>query len=242
MNIKHVAMIATATVIVAGFAMISPLFIKAHEEPPRQTVMLCFSITEPDGVMNWSEQLANLLFDHGIGGSVFIVGKVAEDYPDAVWYFGDEVDVGSQTYNNVNLTGITDYLDKLEEVKQGKMAVDDTGALDSGIFRAPFGATDQDIYSLLTRSGIVADFSYENYYNVFCNGQFVKNDAITYTARDISPSTLTTIAYSAKPVILFFDNTRPVSEIAPFISALEGANAKFVNASELTGLKLTTRR
>jgi len=241
MKLKHVAVLSTAVVIIAGFAMISPLFIKANEEQPRQTMMLCISITRPEGVMDWSEDLANVLFDQGIGASLFVVGKVAEDYPDAVWFFNDKVDVGSQTYSNVNLTEIPDYLEKLEEVKEGKAVVDDVGALDSRLFRAPFGATDQDIYSLLSRSGILADFSYQNYYNVFRGGQFVKCDARTFMVGDISPPIFTAMAYSAAPVIIFLDDTQPVSEIDRLISTLKARNVKFVNASELTGLNLTTR-
>lgn len=221
--------------------MISPLFYHPAKPEPKQIVMLSFSISESSDVMDWCKNLAELLFHHGIGASVFMVGKVAEKYPDAISYFGDEVDIGSQTYSNINLTSISDYSVKLEEVKEGKKVVDNAGALYSRAFRAPFGATDQDIYSLLSRSGILADFSYENHYNVYQDGQFVKYDAITYMAQDCSPGIFSTLAYTTKPVIIFLNNSHSISEIELLISGLEEANVEFVNASKLTGLTLTVR-
>jgi len=241
LKLKHVGIATTALVIAAGLAMISPLFFRPDNIEPKQIVMLSFSVSESADVRDWCKNLADLLFDHGIGASVFMVGKVAEECPDAIWYFGDEVDIGSQTYSNLNLTNIPDYSVKLEEVKKGKMVVDNVGTLYSRIFRAPFGATDQDIYSLLSRSGIVADFSYENHYNVYQDGQFVKYDAITYMAQDCSPGFFSTLAYTTKPVIIFFDNSHSISDIDLLISSLEEANVEFVNASELTGLTLTIR-
>jgi peptidoglycan/xylan/chitin deacetylase (PgdA/CDA1 family) len=241
LKLKHVGIATTAMVIVAGCAMISPLFYHPDEPEPKQIVMLSFSVSESADVMGWCESLADLLFDYGIGASVFMVGKVAEEYPDALWYFGDEVDIGSQTYSNLDLTNIPDYSVKLEEVKEGKMVVDDVGTLSSKIFRAPFGATDRDIYSLLSRSGILADFSYENHYNVYQDGQFIKYDAVTYMAQDCSPGFFSTLAYTTKPVIIFFDNSHSISDVDRLISSLEEADVEFVNASELTGLKLRIR-
>jgi peptidoglycan/xylan/chitin deacetylase (PgdA/CDA1 family) len=241
-TLKHVAIFVTAVVIVAGFAMISPLFLRAREpQPPRQKVMLGVSISSTDNVMEWSQNMAQLLFDYNAGASLFMVGKVAQEYPDAVWCFNNAVDVGSRTYSNVDLTGISDYSVKLEEVKEGKSIVDDVGNLYSRIFRAPFGAVDQDIYSLLSRSGILVDFSYKDYYNVYRDGRFVKHDAKTYLAADISPDTFSTLAYSNIPIIIFFENTQAVSDIARLLSVLQQVNVEFVNASELTGLELTTR-
>ncbi|MFC1933422.1 hypothetical protein ACFLXU_07400 [Chloroflexota bacterium] len=109
------------------------------------------------------------------------------------------------------------------------------------IFRAPFGATDQNIYSLLSRSGILADFSYENQYNVYQDGQFVKYDAITYMARDYSPGFFSTLSQTSKPVIIVFDDSYSISDTEELISGLKKANVEFVNASELTGLTLTIR-
>ena len=65
---------------------------------------------------------------------VFFVGKVAEQNPEAVTCFGNRVDIGSQTYDYVNLTTINDYSLKLQEVEQGKFAVDTAGHLNSSVF------------------------------------------------------------------------------------------------------------
>jgi peptidoglycan/xylan/chitin deacetylase (PgdA/CDA1 family) len=241
MKLKHVAIIMTALVIVAGFAMISPLFLRIGNNESKQKVMLSFSVSESADVIDWCQNLSSLLDKYNMGASVFIVGKVAEQYPQVVSYFSDKVDIGSQTYSNLSLTGIPDYLLKLQEVKEGKMAVDLAGSLYSRIFRAPFGATDQNIYSLLSRSGILADFSYENQYNVYQDGQFVKYDAITYMARDYSPDFFLSLSKTTEPVIIVFDNSYPISDIEVLISMLQKADVEFVNASEFTGLTLTIR-
>lgn len=241
MRLKHVAIGTTVLVVAAGLAMISPLFFRPGNVEPRQKVMLSFSVSESPDVLQWCEELSSLLNTYNIGATVFVVGKVAEQHPQAVLCFGDKVDVGSQTYSNVDLTEIADYSVKLREVKEGKVAVDSAGELYTRVFRAPFGATDQDIYSLLSRSGIVADFSYENQYNIYQDGKFVKYNAITYMAQDCSPGFFSTLAYTTKPMIIFFDNSHSISDVEIVISRLEDANVEFVNASELTGLTLTIR-
>jgi hypothetical protein len=241
LKLKHVAITATALVIVAGLAMISPLFFRPDNIEPKQKVMLSFIISESADIVQWCEDLSSLLNTYSIGATVFVVGRVAQQHPEVVLCFGDTVDVGSQTYSNIDLTSITDYSIKLQEVNEGKMAVDNAGDLYTRVFRAPFGATDQDIYSLLSRSAIVADFSYQNQYNVYQDGQFVRYDAITYMAQDCSPGFLSTLASTTKPVIIFFDNSHSISDIDLLVSSLEEANLEFVNASELTGLTLTIR-
>lgn len=241
MKLKHVAVITTGLVIVAGFAMISPLFFRSHNIEPKQKVMLSFNVSESTDIVQWCEDLSSLLNTYNIGASMFIVGKVAQQHPQVVLCFGDKVDIGSQTYGNLDLTKITDYSVKLQEVKEGKMAVDNAGNLYTRVFRAPFGATDQDIYSLLSRSGILADFSYENQYNVYTNGQFIKYDAVVYITRDYSPDFFLSLPKTTEPVIIVFDDGYSISDIKVLISGLKKADVEFVNASELTGLALTTR-
>ena len=241
MKLKHAAMITTGVVIVAGFAMISPLFLRPGEAGVGKRVMLSFTVSESAGAVEWCRDLSLLLNRYNIGASVFIAGKVAEEYPEVVSCFGNRVDVGSQTYGNTDLTKIADYSLKLQEVKDGKTAVDDAGNLNTRIFRAPFGATDQDIYSLLSRSGILADFSYDSQYNVYRDGQFLKYDALVYAASEHPPDFFLSLPETSEPVIVVFDNGYPVSDIEAVISSLKKAGREFINASELTGLTLTTR-
>lgn len=241
MKLKHAAIIITALVSMTGLVIISPLFFRPYSIEPKQRVMLSFNISESSDVVPWCEDLSSLLNTYNIGASVFVVGKLAEQYPQVVSYFGDKVDIGSQTYSNLNLTDISDYSVKLQEVKGGKMAVDNAGNINSRIFRAPFGAADQDIYSLLSRSGILADFSYEEQFNVYRDGQFVKYDAVVYRARDYSTDFFLSLPRTTEPVIIVFDDGYSISDIDVLISGLKRADVEFVNASELTGLTLTTR-
>ena len=241
MKLKYVATIVTALVIVIGFAMISPLYLRPVEVQTKQTVMLTFSVLEPDGAVEWCKDLSSTLNTYNLPATVFIVGKIAEQYPQTVLSFGNNVDIGSETYNNTNLTTISDYTLKLEQVKEGKAAVDNAGHLDSKVFRAPYWATDLDIYSLLSRSGILADFSYKSQYNVYLNGQFIRFDAATYEGRDYAPGYFLTQNKTSLPLIIDFDNTYSISNIESYLSRLKTANFDFVNGSELVGMSLTTR-
>ena len=161
--------------------------------------------------------------------------------PQTVTCFNDNVDIGSKTLHNLNLTSITNYIEQLREVQDGKSAVDLAGNIDSKAFQAPNGATDEDIYSLLNRSNILADFSYQDHYNVLENGQFVKYDVSIFNAADYSPEFFLTIAQTSEPVIVQFDSTYPTSIIESYLSTLQSADFVFVNASQLVGLTLTQR-
>ena len=238
MKLRHVAAIITVLIIIVGLVMISPLFLR---QEAKQKVMLTFGILESDDVVEWSKNLSSILNAYNMPATVFVVGKLAEQHPEAILYFGDKVDIGSQTYGNSDLTSIPDYSLKLEEVEKGKLAVDIAGHLSSKIFRAPYGATDQDIYSLLSRSGILADFSYKNQYNVYENGQFVKFDAIVFEGRDHPPDFFIGRGTTSEPLIIDFDNTYPTSNIESYLSKLKTGDFEFVNASELVGITLTIR-
>jgi peptidoglycan/xylan/chitin deacetylase (PgdA/CDA1 family) len=241
LKLKHAAIIATVLTIVAGFTMISPLYFRPNEAEVKQEVMLSFSVSSDADVVRWCKEVSSILNAHKIGASVFFVGKVAEQYPQIITMFGEKVDIGSQTYNNTDLTSIDDYSFKLEEVKRGKAAVDNAGNLYSRVFRSPFGATDDDIYSLLSRSDILADFSYGSHYNVYQQGQFIKYYARVYEAQSYSPDFFLNLNRNNEPIIINFDNTRPVSSLEAFLSQLMTAKFEFINASELAGLTLTDR-
>ena len=241
MKVKLVAAIITVLIIIVGFIMISPLILRPGNVEAKQKVMLSFSVLQSDDAVEWCKNLSSILNAYDMSATVFVVGRVAEQYPQTVLSFSDKVDIGSETYSYSNLTSISDYSIKLEEVRKGKAAVDNAGHLDSRIFRAPYGATDQDIYSLLSRSGILADFSYKNQYNVYQNGQFIRFDATVFEGRDHSPDFLLTVNRTLQPLIVDFDNTYSTSTIESFLSRLKTSDLEFVNASELVGLALTQR-
>lgn len=241
MRLRLVATIVTLLLIMVGVAMISPLFFTQSKGDAKQIVMLTFSVLESDDVVEWSKNLSLILNRYNMPATVFVVGKLAEQHPETVLYYSDNVDIGSQTYGNTNLTSIPDYSLKLEEVQKGKAAVDKAGHLSSKIFRAPYRATDEDIYSLLSRSGILADFSYENQYNVYVDGQFVKFDAIVFEGHDHLPDFFMERGRTSEPLIIDFDNTYLPSEIEAFLSKLKTGDFEFVNASELVGFTLTSR-
>lgn len=240
MKLLVAATFSTILIIVAGFLIIFPLF---TQSPPdnRQQIMLSFSVTESEGSVNWCEKLSFILKNHDLSATVFFVGKVAEENPECVSFFDDKVDVGSQTFTNINLSAISDYSIQLEEVTRGKLAVDAAGKLYSRIFKAPNGAVDENIYSLLSRSDILADFSYNNQYNIFVDGQFLKFDTKVYYAKTVSPAFILNLEKTTKPLIIHFDSDCSIEMISNFISNLSDESFVFVNASEITNLNLTLR-
>jgi peptidoglycan/xylan/chitin deacetylase (PgdA/CDA1 family) len=203
--------------------------------------MLVFSVSQKSNAVEWCKKTSSILNDYNISATVFIVGKIAEQYPECVLGFGNKVDIGSQTYSGVNLTGISDYSLKLDEVSEGKAAVDEAGNLVSKAFIAPFGATDADIYSILSRSGILADFSYDNQYNLLLEDQFIKYDAAIYNGCDYTPDYFQTLPVTDVPIIIKFSNTYSVTSLEAFISRLYKSGMGFINASELAGVSLTTK-
>ena len=94
MKLKHAAIIATTLVLLAGFAMISPLYLRAGKTEPPQRLMLGISVSEYGDAVEWCQELSSVLNRHNIGATVFVDGKVADRYPQIVSSFGDKVDVG----------------------------------------------------------------------------------------------------------------------------------------------------
>ena len=237
MKIVHVGAIVTGIVIVMGIMLILPVFIRPN---PTQPLLLSFSITNEQNLPNWCHDLSTVLTKYNIKAAVFITGKVAERHPDCVTTFPRYVDIGSESYDYVSLPSITDYTTQLEEIKNGKAAVDKAGNIDSRLFKAPYGATDVNIYSLLNRSNILADFSYNEQYNKYYNGKFLKFDLVTYNGTKYYTSFFRNIPEN-EPILVNFDNSTPVSKIEEFILEFKSDNFRFVSATDLTSLDLTVR-
>lgn len=215
--------------------------LEKNRSPP---VMLSFSIVDNRNISEWCRGLSSVLESQQIKATVFVTGRVAERYPDCVASLVsiDGVDMGSQTYSYVDLADEEDYLRAQAEVKQGKLAVDRAGNVDSRLFRAPFGSTDQNIYSLLSNSNITADFSYKSQYNKYEDGQFVKYDLVTCECNNLSLNEVKKLLELGRPVAIEFDNRMSISEFDNFVAALKSdGKIQLVNASDLTGLQLTVK-
>ncbi len=217
--------------------MITPFFINITSKTP-QTILLFFYVHEDSNTTDWCRDLSILLEEKGLVATIFFSGIIADKYPECVTLFGEGTDIGSQTYSYVNLSSIDDYTRQLEEIRKGKKYVDDAGNLSSRLFRIPIGYTDENIYSLLSRSGIIADFSYKTHYNKFHEGQFLLFNITFIDGLKISYRTLKNLE---NPSIIFFDNSTPVNMIGKALSHLISSNTRLINASDLTGLKLTIR-
>jgi peptidoglycan/xylan/chitin deacetylase (PgdA/CDA1 family) len=242
LKLKHAAIITTSLVILAGIILIIPFFLpRGGNAQPTPKIMLSFSISQSAEVENWCQELASFLNAHDLEASVFFVGQVAEQHPRSLSAFSKRIDIGSQTYSNAALPAIADYSLKLREVQRGKAAVDSAGHLSSRIFRAPFNATDTDIYSLLSRSGILADFSYPGQYNLYQNGQFIKYEADVLEGRDYTPDYFLKRPKPARPLIINFDNIYPIAGLEKLLANITSGDYEFVNASTLVGSVMTER-
>lgn len=238
MKIVQVSAISTAIVILLGIVMVLPPYIQANKSP--LVVLLSFSVIDDRNTPQWCHSLSSILKNNNVKATIFVTGKVAERYPDCVSVFSS-MDVGSQTYSYTNLSSINEYSTQLDEIKNGKIAVDNAGNIDSKVFRAPYGFTDENIYSLLNRSGILADFSYNNQYNKYYNGEFIKFDLTAYNGTSHSTDFFRALPVD-KPIMINFDNTVSVEKIQDFITNLKSRQILFVDASELTGINLNIHK
>ncbi len=246
MKTKYLGGIATGIVIAVGIVAVLPAFLQEGAKP-YVPVLLAFEIHGEENLPDWCSDVSALLDSRRLKAAVFVAGNVAERYPQCVAAFSGSgrVDVGSQTYSYADLTSMADYSAALGEVERGKRAVDAAGDIDSTIFKAPYGRTDENIYSLLSRSGILADFSYQDQYNKYHQGQFISFDAASYDGAHSDPESLLSLT-SREPVIVSFDSSVPADRIGSFLDRVasgrgEHYDLKFVNASELTQMQLTGR-
>ncbi len=234
MKIIYIGAITTGLVVIAGLSIVMPALIVPHMPEPNSGILV-FEIKDHSNLPSWCKELADNLESKGIPGAVFVSGKLASQHPDCIQAFGSNFDVGSQTYSYTSLPAISDYLKQLSEVQDGKQALDSAGDIDSKLFRAPNEITDENIYSLLHRSGIIADFSYDDQYNVYKDGQFIKHDLISTN----DPNQLEDI--EASTVLITFDNTQSIQEILRSIQEFEKHNVEFSKPSDLIGVELTER-
>jgi peptidoglycan/xylan/chitin deacetylase (PgdA/CDA1 family) len=238
MKIVHYGAISTAIVILLGIAMVIPPFI---QPTPPLIVLLSFSLINDNNAPSWCNDISSILEKQDVKAVVFVTGKAAERHPECVKAFPDTVDIGSQTYHYVSLTSISDYTYALEEIQSGKKAVDNAGRLSSKLFKAPYGDTDENIYSLLNRSDILADFSYQDEFNKYYNGEFIKLDLVTYDGTAYPANFFQNLTAKDGPVQIVFDDKTSPHQVDDFISKIKSRHIKFVSASELAGIDLTVR-
>jgi peptidoglycan/xylan/chitin deacetylase (PgdA/CDA1 family) len=248
LKVIQLGAISTGIVIVVGVVMVLPAFTQENA-PPELATMLFFSVNDGDDLSVWCAELSTMLEKRGIAATVFVPGHVAYAHPQCVTAFSgnDRIDIGSQTYNYANLASLTDYVQALQEVQKGKQVIDKVGDIDSRLFRAPSGSVDQNIYSMLSRSGILADFSYFDHYNRYYNEQFIRYNVTSYDGALHAPEFFFALDKADQPIIINFNSSTSVSQIDGFLSKITAGNPdsydlKFSNASDVTQTALTLRR
>jgi hypothetical protein len=275
MKVVLLGAIATSIIVVLSIISIIPVFLKdsasSDSNPiPVQTtmpttVMATFSITGPAD-SEWCANLVRVIEEHDIKATIFVTGVFAQSDSHCISQLAinPDIDIGSQTYSYADITSVSDYLVALEEVREGKAAVDRAGNLDSRLFKAPYGQTDENIYSYLSGSGILADFSYDDHYNVYHEGKFIRSDDVivvrysvippaTASAIDLQVEISSQLASKTDPssekiIIIEFGSDTPIDTISDEMSKikskdfLDNYEVHVVNASELLNLDLTVRK
>ncbi len=256
---KITGAIITAFIIVIGVALLYPAlkletkFIAKNQSAKnqsaknqsandRQLVLLTFNIVNTSNMPTWCYELSKFLQDNKVPSTIFITGDIADRYPTCVTSFGSDVDIGSSSYTYNNITLIPDYIAQLDVIKKGKKSIDSRGMVNSTLFRAPYGDVDENIYSQLARSKIVADFSYSDHYNVYTNGSsgktFYRFPLIT--SNNLSESQKI-VPNPNIPLMINFYNYEPIRSIEEFLNSNSRFHYQFQSASELTKINLTLR-
>ena len=220
--------------------MVIPIFFRNQNIPQNPRVMLSFEIKNNKNITEWCTELSLLLNENNVAATIFFPGKIVEQNPTILTIFKKGIDIGSQTYNYVNITSL-DFTAQLNEIKKGKQIIDQKGNLNSQIFKAPYGETDENIFYLLTQNNITADFSYQTQFNLYENGQFIKYEAITSENTIASIKTSLNILENHQLLIIPFENTDLIQDITEIILELKKFGIQFVNASDLAGTDLTGR-
>jgi hypothetical protein len=242
MKMAQAAVISATIAIAMAMTVILPALMQPSQQAQPLTVMLSFSVAKYGGdVASWCTNLSNLLTTQKVKAIVYFSGAIADLSPSCVTAFKDGIDIGSRTYDYVDLTSISDYNVQLQEIMNGKKAVERAGSLTSSVFKAPYGRTDENLYSLLNRSDIIADFSNELQYSKLSFGQFMTFSLRTYNGSDHQPDFFANLPTTSTPIVITFDNSVSIDLIGQVISKLKTGNVRFINASDMTGLTLTVR-
>jgi hypothetical protein len=243
MKLKHYGALATGMIISLAVVMALPPFL---QQETRQQILLSFSISSNENLPKWCDELASTLFEKKIKAVVFVSGEIAQEFPQCITSFSKNVDIGSQAFHYSPITKISNYSIQLDEIKKGKKTIDEIGNLDSKLFKAPYGKTDDNIYSLLNRSDIVVDFSYVDQYNQFQDDKFIWFKINSYNSDNYKDSLISTLSKTGSkenkiPTVIDFDEKISIIKINDMITDLKNQDVELVNASDLVGFDLTNR-
>ena len=231
LNPKITGAIITVFIIVIGVVLIYPA-LRLDSHVVQNQVLLTFNIVNSTNLPTWCSDLSKFLQDNKIHSTIFITGIMAETYPNCVASLGKNNEIGGMTYTYDTITNLN-YTGQLKQIQQGKAAVDKQSKLNSTVFRAPHGIVDDKIFSLLTRLHMIADFNYNDHYNIYTNGASGK---IFYkypsSLGNISDPTLS--GRDPKiPMMVNFYNYDSINKIKEFINSASKNPHQFVTASEL---------
>ena len=237
---KLTGAIITGIVVVIGGVLLYPA-LHLDKLNEKNMVLLTFNIINSTNMPTWCNDLSKFLHENNIHSTIFITGIMADTYPNCVVSFSKDNDIGSMSNSYDAITSTSTHTDQLSNIREGKAAVDKQGKLNSTILKAPRGIVDKNIYSFLTQSHILSDFSYNDHYYVYTDGLSGK---IFYrfpiTSGNISDSKLSGRDENV-PVMVNFYNYDSVQKIQEFINSASKNPHRFVTASELTGMELTVR-
>jgi len=233
-----------------GILLLVPSLLRSPSTLTPTPILLFFDIISGNlDDSKWCNSLSELLKEKNIKASVFLTGQIVEKNPRCASDFTNNlknIDIGSSTYNYVDLASNIDYSKALDEVRLGKSEIINASNVNSSLFKAPYGSTNDNIYSLLHRNGITADFSYPNQYNLFEKNQFVKYKLNSFIVNSTSIPKLMEEIKEIKendPIAIEINDTISVDTVNEIISQLDSLGKDFVfsNPSTLTGTELSSK-
>jgi hypothetical protein len=238
MKLTFLGVGATICIVILAILIIIPPYLQNDSSPS----LITFSIITDSNLPQWCNEIFELLNQEKVSAILFISGEHAKLNPSCVSELPDFVEIGSQSHHFSDISKISDYSLQLQEVKEGKQIIDDIGNFESKAFKAPMGNTDDNIYSILDRSGILVDFSPKNQYNIYHDGKFIWFVVETIEADKDLPLKIKNALSNEKqiPLIFHFDNTIPISEVKETISILKENRLSLVTASDLVGQEIVS--
>lgn len=107
------------------------------------------ALTFDDGPSKYTEEIADILMKHQVGGTFFFLGKNVNKYPKSVQYVkSNGYAIGSHGMNHLELTKLSEVKQKYE-IKQPNELIEELIGEPVNLFRPPYGAQNDSVVDIV---------------------------------------------------------------------------------------------